>query len=54
MLPLEVCDVLKIFLVLFQVKPARAGSSIGVKVAYGVQDSLMKANEIISEVSWFS
>ncbi|KAE8099081.1 hypothetical protein FH972_017090 [Carpinus fangiana] len=31
------------------VKPARAGSSIGVKVAYGVQDSLTKANEIISE-----
>lgn len=31
------------------VKPARAGSSIGVKVAYGVIDSLSKANEIISE-----
>ncbi|GLT54686.1 hypothetical protein SLA2020_278670 [Shorea laevis] len=31
------------------VKPARAGSSIGVKVAYGVHDSLTKANEIISE-----
>ncbi|KAK7835744.1 d-alanine--d-alanine ligase a [Quercus suber] len=32
------------------VKPARAGSSIGVKVAYGVLDSLTKADEIISEV----
>ncbi|TYK24923.1 D-alanine--D-alanine ligase family protein isoform 1 [Cucumis melo var. makuwa] len=31
------------------VKPARAGSSIGVSVAYGVVDSLKKANEIISE-----
>ncbi|KAM3737847.1 hypothetical protein ACB098_09G087300 [Castanea mollissima] len=31
------------------VKPARAGSSIGVKVAYGVLDSLTKADEIISE-----
>ncbi|KAF5476357.1 hypothetical protein F2P56_008083 [Juglans regia] len=31
------------------VKPTRAGSSIGVKVAYGVHDSLTKANEIISE-----
>ncbi|PON53579.1 Glutathione synthetase, prokaryotic [Parasponia andersonii] len=31
------------------VKPARAGSSIGVKVAYGVADSLKKANAIISE-----
>ncbi|XP_038903730.1 uncharacterized protein LOC120090245 isoform X2 [Benincasa hispida] len=30
------------------VKPARAGSSIGVSVAYGVVDSLKKANEIIS------
>ncbi|KAK9290008.1 hypothetical protein L1049_008171 [Liquidambar formosana] len=31
------------------VKPARAGSSIGVTVAYGVADSLRKANEIILE-----
>lgn len=31
------------------VKPTRAGSSIGVTVAYGVTDSLKKANEIISE-----
>ncbi|KAB1224521.1 D-alanine--D-alanine ligase [Morella rubra] len=31
------------------VKPARAGSSIGVKVAYGVHDSLAKAKEIVSE-----
>ncbi|KAI4356102.1 hypothetical protein L6164_000148 [Bauhinia variegata] len=31
------------------VKPTRGGSSIGVKVAYGVADSLAKANEIISE-----
>ncbi|KAH6777938.1 D-alanine-D-alanine ligase family [Perilla frutescens var. frutescens] len=31
------------------VKPARAGSSIGVTVAYGVTDSLRKANAIISE-----
>ncbi|XP_041996720.1 uncharacterized protein LOC121746842 [Salvia splendens] len=31
------------------VKPARAGSSIGVTVAYGVTDSLSKANDIISE-----
>ncbi|KAL4346859.1 hypothetical protein GQ457_17G006130 [Hibiscus cannabinus] len=31
------------------VKPARAGSSIGVTVAYGVNDSLTKANEIISQ-----
>ncbi|KAE8696597.1 D-alanine--D-alanine ligase family protein isoform 2 [Hibiscus syriacus] len=31
------------------VKPARAGSSIGVTVAYGVEDSLTKANEIISQ-----
>lgn len=33
-----------------QVKPTRAGSSIGVMVAYGVADSLKKANEIIVEV----
>jgi D-alanine-D-alanine ligase-like ATP-grasp enzyme len=33
-----------------QVKPARAGSSIGVTVAYGVSDSLKKANDLISEV----
>lgn len=33
-----------------QVKPVRAGSSIGVTVAYGVVDSLKKANEIISKV----
>ncbi|XP_057808252.1 uncharacterized protein LOC131022747 [Salvia miltiorrhiza] len=31
------------------VKPARAGSSIGVTVAYGVTDSLRKAHAIISE-----
>ncbi|GAB2272110.1 hypothetical protein Dimus_006929 [Dionaea muscipula] len=31
------------------VKPARAGSSIGVTVAYGVVDSIKKAYEIISE-----
>ncbi|KAI3961907.1 hypothetical protein MKW98_022112 [Papaver atlanticum] len=31
------------------VKPARAGSSIGVTVAYGVEDSLIKAKGIISE-----
>ncbi|XP_068641876.1 uncharacterized protein [Aristolochia californica] len=31
------------------VKPARAGSSIGVIVAYGVEDSIKKANDIISE-----
>ncbi|KAI3474380.1 hypothetical protein Pfo_029241, partial [Paulownia fortunei] len=31
------------------VKPTRAGSSIGVTVAYGVTDSLTKANAIISE-----
>ncbi|KAJ7961131.1 D-alanine-D-alanine ligase [Quillaja saponaria] len=31
------------------VKPTRAGSSLGVKVAYGVDDSLRKSNEIISE-----
>ncbi|XP_010553130.1 PREDICTED: uncharacterized protein LOC104823308 isoform X2 [Tarenaya hassleriana] len=31
------------------VKPARAGSSIGVKVAYGVYDSLKKAKELILE-----
>ncbi|KAG6433724.1 hypothetical protein SASPL_105339 [Salvia splendens] len=31
------------------VKPARAGSSIGVTVAYGVTDSLTKATAIISE-----
>ncbi|KAK6118223.1 hypothetical protein DH2020_048009 [Rehmannia glutinosa] len=31
------------------VKPTRAGSSIGVTVAYGVTDSLAKANAIISE-----
>lgn len=35
---------------LLQVKPTRAGSSIGVTVAYGVTDSLKKAREIISEV----
>lgn len=33
-----------------QVKPTRAGSSIGVTVAYGVTDSLEKANALISEV----
>lgn len=32
-----------------QVKPARAGSSIGVTVAYGIADSLKKANDIVSE-----
>ncbi|PIA59607.1 hypothetical protein AQUCO_00400472v1 [Aquilegia coerulea] len=31
------------------VKPARAGSSIGVTVAYGVDDAIKKANNIISE-----
>ncbi|KAF5747659.1 hypothetical protein HS088_TW05G00386 [Tripterygium wilfordii] len=31
------------------VKPTRAGSSIGVTVAYGVADSLEKANKIIAE-----
>lgn len=31
------------------VKPTRGGSSIGVTVAYGVNDSLVKANEIMSE-----
>ncbi|XP_010256986.1 PREDICTED: uncharacterized protein LOC104597236 isoform X3 [Nelumbo nucifera] len=31
------------------VKPARAGSSIGVTVAYGVDDALKKANDIILE-----
>ncbi|KAL6146290.1 hypothetical protein ACLB2K_056973 [Fragaria x ananassa] len=31
------------------VKPARAGSSIGVTVAYGLADSLAKANAIITE-----
>ncbi|KAK7339998.1 hypothetical protein VNO77_20689 [Canavalia gladiata] len=31
------------------VKPARGGSSIGVRVAYGVNDSLVKANKIMSE-----
>lgn len=56
-LSLEACDMFKYqssFLFHFQVKPARAGSSIGVKVAYGVLDSLTKADEIISEVCWFS
>jgi len=33
-----------------QVKPTRGGSSIGVTVAYGVNDSLVKASEIMSEV----
>ena len=57
MLSFEVCDLFKYqtyFLYLFQVKPARAGSSIGVKVAYGVLDSFTKADEIISEVCWVS
>lgn len=36
---------------LFKVKPARAGSSIGVKVAFGVKDSIKKAVELILEVS---
>lgn len=31
------------------VKPARAGSSIGVSVAYGVDDSWRKAHQIIAE-----
>ncbi|KAM7264723.1 hypothetical protein ACFE04_002406 [Oxalis oulophora] len=31
------------------VKPARAGSSLGVTVAYGVEDSLIKAKNIFSE-----
>lgn len=34
-------------------KPTRAGSSIGVTVAYGVTDSLKKASGIISEVLIF-
>lgn len=38
---------------MFQVKPARAGSSIGVTVAYGLADSLVKANAIITEVVLF-
>lgn len=33
-----------------QAKPTIGGSSIGVRVAYGVTDSLVKANEIIAEV----
>ncbi|KAI8027033.1 Homeobox-DDT domain protein RLT2 [Camellia lanceoleosa] len=33
------------------VKPTKARSSIGVTVAYGVTDSLRKANEIISEAA---
>jgi D-alanine-D-alanine ligase-like ATP-grasp enzyme len=32
------------------VKPAKAGSSIGVKVAFGVNDSIKKATELILEV----
>lgn len=35
---------------MFQVKPTRAGSSIGVTVAYGLADSLSKANAVITEV----
>lgn len=35
---------------MLQVKPTRGGSSIGVRVAYGVNDSLVKANEIMFEV----
>jgi len=35
--------------VLEQVKPTRAGSSIGMVVAYGVNDAAQKAEEIISE-----
>lgn len=31
-------------------KPTQAGSSIGVSVAYGVEDSVKKAIEIISGV----
>lgn len=38
---------------MFQVKPARAGSSIGVTVAYGFADSLSKANAIITQVVFF-
>lgn len=38
------------FISLFQVKPAKAGSSIGVKVAFGVNDSIKKAIELILEV----
>lgn len=34
----------------FQVKPIGAGSSIRVTVAYGVDDSLTKVREIMSEV----
>jgi hypothetical protein len=36
--------------VLAQVKPTRAGSSIGVVVAYGANEAAQKAEEIISEV----
>lgn len=39
---------------LAQVKPTRAGSSIGVVVAYGVNDAAQKAEEIISEVQKLS
>lgn len=43
----------KLYSCIMQVKPAVAGSSIGVAVAYGVTDSLKKANDIILEVIWF-
>ncbi|KAI5663000.1 hypothetical protein M9H77_22323 [Catharanthus roseus] len=35
------------------VKPTRAGSSIGVTVAYGVSDAVQKANAIIAEVIFY-
>ena len=38
--------------ILLQVKPANSGSSIGVKVAFGVKDSIKKATELILEVSF--
>lgn len=44
---------LNIIFVFLQVKPAVAGSSIGVTVAYGVADSLKKANDLILEVIHF-
>jgi hypothetical protein len=39
-----------VFPILLQVKPACAGSSIGVDVAFGVNDALIKANNLITEV----
>lgn len=37
----------------FKVKPTKAGSSIGVAVARGVDDAIRKAISIISEVKKF-